>query len=109
MSDPSEKPTTGTSFLLRMYWMFGGNILIMFLAVFITEQKGDAFTSRDILYWLAVGSVIAARFIDVRFMNGQTGEGAPATMKHWERYSMVLGAAAILAWIACHLVLSTHG
>jgi hypothetical protein len=109
MPDPSGQPTTSAGCLLRTYWMFAGNILIAFLALLIAQQKGDFYTFKDILYWLAVASVVAGRYVDIQFMNGQTADGAPATMKNWERHSTVLGAVTVLAWIACHLFLSTRG
>jgi hypothetical protein len=109
MSDPSEKPNSGTGCLLRIYWMAVGYVIAAFLVILIAEQKDDFYTFKDILYWLAVASIILARYLDVQFMDGQTAEGAPATMKNWERHSTVLGAAAVLVWIACHMFLSTRG
>ena len=88
--------------------MFAGNVIAAFLGISIAQQKGDAYISKDILYWLAVVSVILARYLDVRFTNGQTAEGTLATMKNWERHSIALGAIALLAWIACHLVSSSR-
>ena len=109
MPDPAERPDTGVGCLLRTYWMLAGNFLIAFLALLIAEQKGDFYTLKDILYWLVVSSVVAARYVDVQFMNGHTATGAPATMKNWGRHSTVLGAAAVIVWIACHLFSSTRG
>ena len=77
MSDSPEKPSSSAGCLLRTYWMFAGNVIAAFLGIFIAQQKGDFYTSKDILYWLAVASVILARYLDVRFMNGQTAEGTP--------------------------------
>jgi hypothetical protein len=109
MSDPSEKPTTGGGCLLRTYWMMVGNALVALAAIFIAEDKGVSFTSKDILYWLAVGSVITGRYLDIRFMNGQTADGKPATMKDCERYTTVYGGVAVLGWIACHLISAIRG
>jgi hypothetical protein len=107
--DSSERSATSAGCLLRIYWMAVGYVIAAFLVILITEQKSDFYTFKDILYWLAVASVIAARYVDVQFMNGHTADGAPATMKNWERYSTVLGGAAVLVWIACHLYLSIRG
>ena len=109
MPDPGVRPDTSAGCLLRTYWMLVGNFLIAFLAVLLAEQKGDFYTFKDILYWLAVGSVIAARYMDIQLMRGHTADGTPATMKNWERHSTVLGTVAVLVWIGCHLYLSTRG
>lgn len=109
MSDPSEQSTTSAGCLLRMYWLAVGYVIAAFLTILIIEQEGDFYTVKDILYWLAVASIILARYADVQFMNGQTAEGAPATIKNWERHSAILGSVAVFVWLACHLFLSIRG
>ena len=95
--------------MLRVYWMLVGAMLPALLAILIARQHGFAFTLKDVFYWLGVASVIAARYVDIRFTHGQTAEGAPATMKHWAHYALILGAVALLVWISCHLVAANRG
>ncbi len=109
MPDQPERPVTGAGCLLRTYWMLAGNLLTAFTAIVILEQERDAYTYRDILYWAAAASIVLTRYLDIRFATGQTASGAPATMQDWERHAMIVGAISLLAWIACHLALSTRG
>jgi hypothetical protein len=109
MSDLSEKPTTGAGCLLRTYWMLAGNALIAYLALLIIEQKSRLFTFRDILFWLAAGSVLVARYVDVRFMRGETGDGRPATMTNWRRHAAILLIVAGVAWAIARLLVARGG
>ena len=87
--------------LLRMYWMLLGNALVALFAYAIAG-KGGLITAMDIFYWLGAASLSIARYVDIRFLGGKTAEGEPATMKHWQRYSSRLLAAALIVWLVIH-------
>jgi hypothetical protein len=106
MSDSSENTQSGAGCLLRTYWMFVGNVLLLLLAVLIHEKKAPLFAFIDLPFWLVVGSILAARYVDIRFMNGETGEGKPATMTNWRRYAVLLLIAAGLVWVLAHLLVA---
>ena len=38
MEEPVTKPLSGSGCLLRLYWMFGGNAILLFLFVFLFEK-----------------------------------------------------------------------
>jgi len=96
-----QGPEGASGCLLRVYWMLLGNALVILCAYQIVEAEG-ALSLVDLLYWLGVASLVAARYVDIRSMEGRTAEGEPATMRHWKRYSLgVLGISAAL-WLATH-------
>jgi hypothetical protein len=103
--EPQEgQPPEGASgCLLRVYWMLLGNALV-FLCAYLIVQAGGALTLVDAVYWLAVAGLLGARYVDVRYMEGRTAEGQPATMRDWQRYRLgVLGASVVL-FAAAHAV-----
>jgi hypothetical protein len=90
-----------TGCLFRVYWMLAGNLLIALFAFTIT-QRGGALSAVDVVYWLGGASVIAARYVDIRFLAGATADNQPATLRHWQRHAVaVLGAAGGL-WLIAH-------
>lgn len=104
MQDSKETPPSGTGFFVRLYWIFAGNILLFFLLVFIVEKHPKFPSLLDATYGLAVASLILARYVDIRFLNGTTGDEEPATMTHWRRYATLMGSAGVGAWILAHLI-----
>jgi len=92
--------------LVRLAWIFGGSLLA-FCAVFVAQRKAPILA--DITFLLFTIGLILIRFIDIRFLHGETMDNHPATLKHWLRYSiMVLIAGGLLyslAKIIAHLKL----
>lgn len=99
MQDQKEASPSGKGILARLYWMFFGNILLMFVLVFIFEKRPSFPSFYDAAYWTALAFLIFVRYVDIRFLNGQTGEGTPATMIHWRRYAVIVGPVGVGAWI----------
>lgn len=97
-----QQPAEGASgCLFRVYWMLLGNALVFVCAYRIVEAEG-ALILADAFYWLAVAGLVGARYVDVRYMEGRTAEGQPATMRDWRRYRLgVLGTSAVV-WAAAH-------
>ena len=96
-----EAPEGASGCLLRVYWMLLGNALVFLCAYLIVQAEG-ALTLVDAVYWLGVAGLLAARYADVRYMQGRTADGQPATMRDWRRYRLgVLGTSAVL-WGAAH-------
>jgi hypothetical protein len=92
--------------LLRLFWMAGGNALLLFLAAGIFEKSPRHISFLDGLYWGVVASLVLARFLDIRYCRGQTSSCEPATLGHWRRYALLVvglssavwGVARLLAW-----------
>jgi len=90
-----------TGCLLRLYWMLLGNALVALFAYRIAE-RGGTITALDVFFWLGAASLVIARYVDVRFLGGKTAEGEPATMKHWQRYSLHVLALSVVLWLVVH-------
>ena len=89
--------------LLRVYWMVIGHALVAAMAYRIAQADG-LLTAADLFFWLFVTSLIGVRYVDINRFGGRTAEGRPATMRHWQRYSLlVLGVDAIV-WMVSHCV-----
>jgi hypothetical protein len=80
---------------------------LIYGAIFIAQRKAPGLA--DILFWLFAIGLILVRFVDIRFLKGETMDNQPATLKHWLRYSLVLLIAAgclyFVAKILAHLKL----
>ena len=63
-------------------------------------------------YALVVVTLVAARYIDIRYCGGQTVDGTPADLSHWKRYVMILLPVSLLlpaiAW-ACNALIARIG
>lgn len=106
VTDRRVEVTDNTSLLgclIPTFWMLVGNGILALCAVSIAAGSA-LFSAADLLYWLTVGSLLAARYVDIRYFNGRTAEGKPATPAHWRRYAVVLVAVAAVVWIVAHAV-----
>jgi hypothetical protein len=84
------------SIVVRLVWIFGASLLV-FGAIFIIQ--GNAPGLADVVFWLMALGLIAARYVDVRFLKGETADNKPATIRHWRRYSVILLSAAGLLYL----------
>ncbi len=98
--DPADRHAA-RGCLLRVYWMLLGNAFVALFAYGIV-QKGGALTAMDIFYWRGADSLVITRYVDIRFLAGTTAEEEPATMKHWQRYSLRVTAAFGILWLIVH-------
>jgi hypothetical protein len=99
MADPTEVYINGKGVLARLYWMFFGNLILVFLLIFIFE-KGPGFPSlHDAAYLVTLVSLLIIRYLDIRFLKGETGEGKPATMTDWRHHAVLVSSVATGAWI----------
>ncbi|MCK7489537.1 MAG: hypothetical protein MZU79_04335 [Anaerotruncus sp.] len=87
----SESSGGCLSIVVRLTWIFGSSLLV-FGAIFIA--RGKASGPADMLFWLIALGLIIARYVDVRYLKGETADNKPATLKHWRRYSVILLIAA---------------
>jgi hypothetical protein len=89
--------------LIPTFWMLVGNGILALCAVAIAAGTA-VFGATDLLYWLTVVCLLGARYADIRYLGGKTADGEPATMAHWRRYAVILGAVSVAIWIVAHLV-----
>jgi len=81
---------------LRLYWMMLGNGVLVIAAAFPLAYPQIPVVLPLAVFGLGVISLIAARFIDIRFCGGQTSDGTPASIKDWIRYVKILVSSALL-------------
>jgi len=75
---------------LRLYWIMIGNAVLAIAAVFPVAYPQLLTAPLLGIYVLGVATLIAARYIDIRYCGGQTVDGTPANLSHWKRYVMIL-------------------
>ena len=104
MEAPEKRSEPLAGCVLRVFWMVPGNMALFFCAFFIGDKPAAflRFSGLDIAYGAVVGALLAARYIDIRYQNGATMFGAPASMTHYRRYALILIAASIGVWVAAH-------
>ena len=90
--------------LIRLFWMIAGNALLFFCALSIGQGNSKLFAPIDALFWVLVGSLLIARYVDIQYYNGMTGDGDAATMADFKRYALILGVISIGLWIGAHVV-----
>jgi hypothetical protein len=95
---------TITSVFLRIYWMILGYIPFLVGAKFILKNKQDLFSIGDIILIATTFLVLIARFVDIKFFKGETKDGAPATMKDFSFYSIILIVVTIALWLSLHFI-----
>jgi len=89
---------------LRLFWMMIGNVLLLFCAFGIVQHRSTVLSIADAFYWASVGCLLAARYVDIRYAQGLTANGDPATMTHWRRYAVLLVPVASGIWLIVHAI-----
>lgn len=103
----SENPTASGpgGCLVRIFWMVVGNFALVLTAVRIGQgHPGFSLSGFDLLFWAIAVSLPSARYLDIRYLRGQTADSRPATMDDWRRYAAVVMGASLLLWLGVHLL-----
>jgi hypothetical protein len=74
-----------------------GNIALVIAALAISNSAGRSLA--DLAFWLTVGLLIGARYIDLVRFRGTTIHGEPATKAHFKRYAFVLLVVGAAVWV----------
>ena len=90
--------------LARLWWMLFGNVLLAFSLVFIFRKEGGFLHPADGVFWVTVAALVLVRYLDIRFLDGQTATGEPASVGHWTRYAALLVSIATVLWGLAHAV-----
>jgi hypothetical protein len=85
----------------RIYWLLGGTSALFVLALALTRSSRWA---THLAYWMVVASLLLVRYIDVRWLNGLTASGEPASLRHWRRYAVAVLLAATGIAAASHVL-----
>lgn len=83
--------------------MFGGNGLLAYMVFYVIHHPSRSVMIPGLMYAGTLIAMIVVRYVDIRFLNGETAEGKPATLAHWRQYSVILIAVALIVWIAACL------
>lgn len=82
--------------------MFLGNFTLMICAANVLMGESSSTRASDTIFWCMVLAMIIVRFLDIKFLNGQTATGEPATLSHWLKYAIVLIIISAIIWSAAH-------
>jgi hypothetical protein len=107
---PSAKPQIDTetidkqsgilALIARPFWIFFGNFILLISAANIFAGENKTSYVSDFIFWGGVVALIIVRFLDIKFLNGQTAAGKPATIKHWRNYAILLLVISAVIWSA---------
>lgn len=96
---------SGAGCLTRLYWMFLGNALWLILLGLLIRDRPRFPSFLDAGCLLTLASLVYVRYIDIRHLNGQTGDcGAPATMDDWRKYSRRVVGLGLAVWLALRIL-----
>ena len=84
--------------------MFFGNLVLAFCIIFIVQNGGGFLQTADWVFWIVLVSLVLIRYVDIRFLDGCTGAGEPASIAHWIRYATWLVACSTAVWVLAHVV-----
>ena len=104
VSSPLGEPEPPTGCLVRVLWMVIGQGALAILAFTLLRQSPWSFSVRDVAFWLIVGLVIAARYVDVTRFDGRTANGEPATLRDFRRHTIGLVLVCGAVWTFAHSV-----
>mgnify|MGYP000883468087 CR=1 FL=1 len=87
---------------LRVFWMFLGNLGLAACLLSIIQRPSSVIWWRDAAYAALVFLLIGSRYMEVRFFQGTTAYGEPASVSDWRRYTLWLCIGAGIAWAGAH-------
>jgi hypothetical protein len=102
-NQPIDKQRGISAILARPFWMFFGNFILLISTVNIIVGENKPSRTSDLIFWGAVVAMVIVRFLDIKFLDGLTATGQPASIKHWRRYAIVLAVISAAIWTAAHL------
>jgi len=89
--------------LARVYWMLLGNVVILFAAILITQNKSKSFlVEADWVFFCGVFSIILFRYLDIAHFKGERAEGQMATMADFSKYLRNVLIVSAVIWSAAH-------
>jgi hypothetical protein len=78
--------------------VFGPMMLFLSTLALVIKAEGF-FTRADIYYVLALGSMMAGRWLEFYSGGAQTSDGKPASARDLYRYSLLLGVGGVALWL----------
>ncbi len=91
--------------LVRLFWMGVGNLILVLAAIGISQNHvGFALTAMDVLFWATALCLLAVRYVDIRYLGGETADSRPASMSDWRRYALAILGVSLALWLGAHLL-----
>jgi len=97
-----DKQSSLLGVLARLWWMLLGNVVLAFSLIFVFRNEGSFFHPADWVFWITVATFVAIRYLDIRFLDGQTATGEKASMTNWGRYVVLLLVCSTVLWAIAH-------
>lgn len=101
-TSPQHEYASMAGCLPRVFWMGVGNIALVMAALSIYASTG--WSIADLAFWVIVGLLVGARYIDIARYKGTTVDGEPATSAHFKRYALMLLVVSVVVWAAARLL-----
>ena len=98
----SDRQGTAAGVMARLWWMLLGNAVLALSAVFILHNTVGFLHAADVVFWCTAASLVLVRYIDIQFLNGLTATGAPASTRHWIKYTILLLVCSAVVWALAH-------
>ncbi len=86
---------------VRLIWIFGG-IALIYCALYIAQRESAVLT--ELLMPFMALALVLFRFLDIRYLKGETLDNKPATLKHWRRYVLIVSVVAGTLYILAKFV-----
>ena len=102
MVDEVRVETSLMGCLVRMVWLCGIGVPFLLLIPIVVHDSGRL-SFGSIGYWIAVGLIVVARYVDVTcFAATMPKDGTPSTLRDANRFSAGLVVIASAAWVLAH-------
>jgi hypothetical protein len=102
INQTTDKQRGTLALLARIFWMALGNFALLICAANIFMGESSSTRVSDIIFWSVVPAMIIVRFLDIKFLDGQTTTGEPATLSHWRKYAVLLIIISAIIWSVAH-------
>lgn len=100
-----QPPITSMSVLFgRLFWMFIGPALLAGLALQNLQNGHGWLTLADFAYFVVLGGIPLARWLEYQGGNAVTSIGEPANWAQFYRYSATVVVAGVLVWLVVNVL-----
>jgi hypothetical protein len=104
MEDKKNQLDSLTGCFVRLLWMFLGNAAMALMAISIAQGSPEKLLLKDAVFFILAGLSVLARYLDVRYLHGQTSDGMPATPAHFRKYAAVVVPVYFSVLLMAHLL-----
>jgi len=105
----SSEQSSAVGCLLRMFWMVGGNAVLIFSAITVAMGRGLSFGIADAVFASALIALLVARYVDIQFYKGHDSTGAASTIADWRRYALSMSGVWVLIGAVAHGIAHLRG